>query len=493
MVIKKIALAVLGLSCYAASSFACSTIIVGKQASTDGSIIVARNEDGDKGNHPVHYVRHPAIAKGFLFVSVQDNKFKYQMPDNLMSYTGMPDFDGKDHSYEEVGINAAGVSMSATETIYSSDKALKADPYVADTGITESEVTSILLPQMKTARQGVELLGHIIETTGAAEGFGIAFADKNEVWYLENGGGHHWVAVRIPEDSYFVSANQGRIHEVNLNDANNVMYSKDLADFAVTHGLAQARTDGQFNFFAAYTEDGANDVTYNYRRVWTMQKLLTPSAASNSFQDGNAPLFLKPDHKLSVVDVETVLQNHYQGQGDQYDMYTTNNPTTKYRPISVYRAQESHAVQMRDNLPAPIANIENINLGMTALGIYVPFYQGATIPAEYQLGTADADNVSAWWRFRKLQALVMQDFPKYAPQVKDAYAKLTQSLQAQRADFEAKYVKVYAKSPKQAQKMLDEFTRHTVSQVFDLTDQLTNSVMSQLSTDVSVKWLYEGA
>jgi dipeptidase len=492
MIMKKIALAVLGLSCVA-GSFACSTIIVGKQVSADGSIIVARNEDGSKGNHPVHYVRHPAMEKGYLFQSAQTAKFTYQMPDHLLAYTGMPDFDGKNKSYEEIGTNSAGVTMSATETIYSSDKALKADPYVADTGITESEVTSILLPQMHSAREGVQILGHIIDTIGSAEGFGIAFVDHNEAWYLENGGGHQWVAIRIPDNQYFVSANQGRIHQVDLNDGANVMHSANLVDVAVKNGLATAPTDGKFNFFAAYTQDVANDVTYNYRRVWTMQQLFTPSFKSDSYKDGNAPMFLAPDHKLSVADVESALQNHYQGQGAEFDPYSTNNPKTQYRPISVFRAQESHVVSIRANVPAPIAAVQNTLLGMTALGIYVPLYQGATIPKAYQLGTDQADNDSAWWKFRKLQTLVMQNFPKYSPQVKDAYAKLADDIRAQQAKFEPEYIKVYAKNPKRAQKMLDDFTNHTVEQVFALTDQLTNSVMSQLSSDVSEQWLFEGA
>jgi len=489
---KKIALAIMGLTCVA-STYACTTIIVGKHASADGSIIVARNEDGGMGNHPVHYVRHAARKDGFLFVSAQDAKFTYQMPGNLIGYTGLPDFDGKDKSYEEVGTNTAGVSMSATETIYSSDKALKADPYVADTGITESEVTSILLPQIKSARAGVELLGKIIETTGSAEGFGIAFVDKNEAWYLENGGGHQWVAVRIPDDMYFVSANQGRIREVDLTDSKNVMSSKSLADFAVAHGLASARTDGKFDFFKAYTEDGANDVTYNYRRVWTVQNLFTPSVVSSSNVDGKAPVFQKADHALTVGEVESALQNHYMGQGDQYDPYTTQNPKTLYRPISVFRAQESHVLAVRDQLPAPIATVANFELGMTALGIYVPFYVGAAIPAEYQIGADKADKSSAWWRFHTLQTLVMQNFPKYAPAVKDAYAKLNVSIQQQQQAFEAEYLKTYAKNPKLAQKMLNDFTQKTVEQVFALTDKLSNDVMTQMSIDTSAKYQFEGA
>lgn len=488
MLMKKIAVAILGLSC--ASTFACTTIIVGKNASADGSILIGRNVDAGKGNHPIHFIKHDARAKGYLFQSVQSAKFTYQMPDNLLSYTGLPDFDGKGQSYEEAGFNSAGVTMSATETIDSSERALKADPYVDQTGVTESEVTTIILPQIRSARQGVELLGKMIETRGSGEGFGIAFADKHEAWYLENAGGHHWLAIRIPDNQYFVSANQGRFREVDLTDTQNVLHSKDLAEFAVKNGLATARSDGKFDFFKAYTSDTPKDVYYNYNRVWTVQNLYSPSVKTDSYKDGVAPLFLKPDHPLSVTDVESALQNHYQGTDN--DPYTTQNPKSKYRPISVFRAQESHVLALRDKLPAPIANVEYLELGMTALGIYVPFYQGASIPAAYQDNTDHADNTSAWWRFHKLQALVMQNFPKYAPPVKDAYARLNADIQKQQVAFEKDYVKAYAKSPKQAQKLLDAFTRKTVAQVDTLTDKLTNDVMTQLSADVNEKYLFHG-
>ncbi|TDR76686.1 C69 family dipeptidase [Paludibacterium purpuratum] len=488
MMLKKIALAVLGLSC--ASAFACTTIVVGKSVSADGSVLVGRNVDAGAGNHPIHFIKHDAVAKGFLFKSVQ-SQFTYQLPDHLMSYTGLPDFDGKSQSYEEAGFNSAGVTMSATETIQSSDAALKADPYLDKTGITESEVTSILLPQIKSARQGVELLGKIIDTQGSGEGFGIVFADKNEAWYLENGAGHQWVAVRIPDNMYFVSANQGRLREVDLNDTANVMASKGLVDYAVKNGLAQPRTDGKFDFFSAYTENGPSNVYYNYYRVWTVQGMYNPSLKNDSYKDGKAPVFLKPEHALTVTDVETALQNHY--QGTENEPYFTQNPKAKYRPISVFRAQESHVLALRATLPAPIANVEYLELGMTALGIYVPFYQGAKIPASYQDNTDKADSTSAWWKFHKLQTLVMQDFPKYAPAVKDGYAKLNADIQAQQAAFEKEYVKVYAQSPKKAEKLLDAFTAHTVSQVDALTEQMTNDVFTQMAIETNKKYLFHGS
>jgi dipeptidase len=488
MMLKKIALAVLGLSC--ATTFACTTIIVGKNVSADGAILVGRNVDAGEGNHPIHFIRHEAKAKGFLFKSVQ-SQFSYQMPDRLMSYTGLPDFDGKGQSYEEAGFNSAGVTMSATESIQSSDAALKVDPYLDKTGITESEVTSVILPQIKTARQGVELLGKIIDSQGSGEGFGIAFADKNEAWYLENAGGHQWVAVRIPDNMYFVSANQGRFRDIDLNDHANVIASKGLVDTALQNGLAKPRTDGKFDFFSAYTENGPSNVYYNYYRVWTVQGLFNPGLKNESYKDGVAPVFLTPEHPMSVVDVENALQNYY--QGTENDPYTTQNPKAHYRPISVFRAQESHVLALRDKLPLPIANVEYLELGMTALGIYVPFYQGAKIPAEYQDNSNVADSTSAWWKFHKLQALVMQNFPKYAPAVQDAYSKLNADIRKDQGRFEQAYVKLYVRNPKQADKLLDDFTARTVARVDALTEKLTNDVLSQISIDVNAKYLFHGA
>ncbi|GGY29076.1 C69 family dipeptidase [Paludibacterium paludis] len=486
--LKKIVIAMLGLSC--ATSFACTTVIVGKKASADGSILIGRNVDGGLGNHPVHYLRHAAVAKAFTFRSVE-NKFAYPMPAGAMSYTGIPDFDGKGISYEEAGFNTAGVTLSATESIYSSAKALAADPYNKESGITESSVTSVILPQITSARQGVELLGKIIETQGSGEGFGIAFADKHEAWYLENAGGHRWIAVRIPDEVYFVSANQGRLHEVDLTDTRNVMASRDLAEFAVGHGLAEKRTDGKFNVFKAYTADVANDATYNYYRVWTLQGKFTPSYVNRDYLTGNSPVFLKPDRKLSADDVQGALQNHY--EGSEHDPYTTQNPKTRYRPISVFRTQQSHVLALRDNLPLPIANIEYLALGMTALGIYVPFYQGSPVPETWQIAEDKADNRSAWWKFRKLQVLAMQDFPKYGPIVKAGYAKLNASLREQQTAFEKEYLRIQAKDPKAAQKKLDAFSRSMVEQVMSTTDALTNDIFTRQSIDISAKYPFHGA
>lgn len=484
------------------AAYACTTIVVGKDATVDGSILVGRNDDASKGNSPVHYIYHAPRAKGYLFKSVEENRYTYQLPDNLMGYTGLPDWNTRNTegngTFEEAGFNDAGVAISATETIFSNDKTLKVDPYLDDTGIVEEAIPSILLPQIKSARQGVEMLGKIIETTGAGEGFGVVFADKHEAWYLENAGGHQWLAVRIPDNSYFVSANQSRLGNVDLKDSKNYLSSPTLISFASEKGLYNPQTDGKFNFHQVY---GKNDITnkspydndkfYNQQRVIYLQGKYTTNSLKTPVSDGDLPVFLKPDHKLNVADVESGLQSYYQQTA--LDPYTSQNPKSEYRPISVFRTQQSHVLQLRDKLPAPIANVTYLDLGMTALSMYVPFYQGAKIPAYYQIGSESADDTSAFWKFRKLQTLALQNFPKYAPIVQTGFAQLNQQLAKEQLDFEKQYAKIYAKNPAQAQKLLDKFSADTQQQVFAEVAKLTNQILTDMTIEINKTYIFEGA
>lgn len=503
---KKLVYLLMVVNGLVASSYACTTIIVGKDATKDGSIIIARNEDGDSASDAIHFLYHQPRAKGYLYQSVQENKFSYQMPDNLMGYSAAPDWATRNTpsggTFEEIGFNDAGVGISATETIFSNDKMLKVDPYLDESrvtgGITEEAIPTIILPQVKSAREGVMLLGHIIETRGAGEGFGVAFVDSKEAWYLENAGGHQWLAVRVPDDSYFVSANQSRLGEVDLKDTKNYLSSPNLIVFAKEHGLYDPKTDGKFNFHKVYGKNDTtnpsiynNDRYYNYERVITLQGKYTKSTLKHPVTDGDFPVFLKPDHKLTVADVESGLENYYQGTPN--DPYTTKNPEEKYRPISVMRAQQSHILQTRENLPRPIANVIYLELGMTALGIYVPFYQGATIPDYYQLATDKADDNSAFWKFRKLQTLAMQNFPKYAPWVQSGFSQLNQQIQGQQVKFEADYIKLYKKNPVAAQALLDNFTSMTQKEVFIEVEKLTNQIFTDMTNQVNATYRFEGA
>lgn len=439
-------------------SFACTTIIVGKKASVNGAIMFGRNSDTSAATRAKHLKIYPHS-------------------DNQARFLALPYYntEAKDGMLQ-VATNEYGVAMSATETITSNDATLKVDPYI-ESGVAEMDIVKPIMQQAKSAHDAVLAMGSMIEKRGSAEGFGVAVADKNEAWYLENAGGKHWVAVRIPDDAYFVSANQGRIQEVNINRdgsyADGYLGSHDLIDFAKQNGLYKQR-NGKFDFRLSYmriinheTQGLQNDIAYNYMRIATLQNKYSNKPLSGSnLKTGEFPTFLKPIHKLSENDVEQGLSNYY--QATKYDPYTNSELTPVYRPISVFRSSNSHVTVVRDITDQNIANVEYIAMGMPSLSIYIPFYYGITkVPYAYTIGNGDADDDSAFWKFRKLQALVFTDFRHNEKLVRKAYDGLNKQIRADQLAMEAKYKKTH--DPK----IIQDFTDASVKKALLLTDNLT--------------------
>lgn len=482
----------------AGSALACTTILVGSQASSDGSILVARNDDTSSALKTFAIMQHPQKINpvGSQFKS-NANQFSVPLPAVSLAYTALPRSASRNKpnfSMEEVGFNESGVAVSATETIFNSPQALKIDPYLEESGINEDSIPSIILQTAHSAREGVHILGSIIEAQGAAEGFGVAISDKKDgTWYLETASGHRWVAWKLPQDKFFVSANQGRTQQINLQDADNFMGSGDLIQFAIDNKLytlpskgfwswltgSSSDTAGEsFNFFTAYVQNNEHDTTYNYPRIESLEELY----AGSSYQgkDGLFPVWQTPAKKLTVADVASGLRLRY--QGTENDPYMTQNPKTPYRPASVMRAIFSHITQIRPNLPDDIAYVEYIAIGMPDLSIYIPFYSGLpNIPASYQSAVdGSPDNTSEYWKYRKLQALVMQNYPKYAPMVHEQFAQFESEMFVKQAAVEETYMKLYVMDPKQADNLLQQFTEILITQADLLVSNLTKKIASDL-------------
>ncbi|MFT9272589.1 MAG: C69 family dipeptidase, partial [Lentilactobacillus hilgardii] len=241
---------------------ACTSMIVGKNASIDGSIMIARNEDS-KSSWPKNYVIH--ARKDFSNpqnFSSNDNGFKMPLPKMRAKYSATPEWTDKFGLFEENGFNEYGVAMSATESTYTNDLALGADPLEKD-GIGEEAMVTVVLPYVKTAREGVARLGQIVEHYGTSESNGILFADQDEAWYMETGGGHRWVAQRIPDDSYAVIANQSAIQEIDFDDPDHFMWSTDLRQFVEANHLNPDSTGKTFNFRKIFGTADLSDTYYN--------------------------------------------------------------------------------------------------------------------------------------------------------------------------------------------------------------------------------------
>ena len=463
----------------------CTSIIVGEKATADGSFMMARSADSNalKAQHFVIHEAHDN-PEGAMY-RTQDFKgatdFEWPLPAHSMRYTTVPNWQTQLHG--AVGFNAAGVGITGTESIFASDRALAFDPYNKATGITEDDIPDVILPRCKTAREACAYLGYIIETAGAAEGFGVGFVDAEEIWYLETGTAHQWIAHRTPADQYFCSGNQGRLREFDPT-RDDMMGSPTVISFAVEKGLYNPETDGVFDFARAYTRNDDRDRIYNDPRVWVMQKRLNPSLEQDPFDGRNFPVYLTPEKKVEIDDLFACMRDHF--EGTDHDPYTeVLNGAEPWRPISVFRTYESHVAQVRPWLPKEIGCLTYVAFGMADLSVYLPFYWGLErVPAHYGMGTNQADRLSVYWKFRKLQTLVMTDYAKCAPVVKTAFRAFEADLKPRMAAMEADYVKLAETDRAAAQRLLNDFNLRVLAEGEELAERLLDEVFTIRTTDI---------
>lgn len=488
MQMKHIALALSAAFAMISAAQACTTVIAGEGATADGSFLIARSADSS-AMKAQHIVKHPArdYRKGAMY-RTQDYKgatdFSYPQPEHAMAYTTVPNWKTQLHG--ATGFNEAGVGISGTESIFARDDALKLDPYNEKTGITEDDILDVLLPRAKTAKEAVAELGKIIETIGAGEGFGVVFVDDKDVWYLETGTGHQWMAQRTPKDMYFATGNQGRLTKIDPK-SDQFMGSPTLIDWAQKNGFYDPKKDGEFNFAKAYTRDDGRDRVYNDPRVWNIMKTLTPSFDMGVDSGRDFPVYQKAAKKITVEDMKAAMRDHFQtGKLTDHDPYTKGlRGDEPYRPVSVFRTYESHVMQVRPWLPEGISRLTYLAMGMADLSVYVPLYQGFdNYPKSFGMGTDKADSESTYWKYRKLQTLVMTDYPKLHGVVQKAYADWEKQTAADMKTFEAEYAKVYKTDKQKADQMLEKFNLDVVNSAEALTEKLTNEVFTIRTKDI---------
>lgn len=389
---------------------ACTSILVGKKASADGSIFIGRNEDS-KAAWPKHFVSHPrqTHTTAPVFKS-NDTGFTVTLPREQAKYNATPEWTAEFGLFEEDGFNEYGVAMSATESAYANERVLAYDPLV-ENGIAEEAMVTVVLPYVKTARAGVLRLGELVEQYGTAESNGILFADNDEAWYMETATGHHWVAQRIPDDAYAVVANQLAIQVIDFAAPAIFLSSTGIQEFAAAHHLWQP--DTPFNFREIFGTHTASDFVYNTPRVWYGQKILTPTHKQKP-QSDDLPFIQRADKPITFEQIAQILGSHF--QGTKYDPVGSGKAKSKrkFRPISLAKTQESHILQIRPALPAALADIHWLAMGVTAESIYVPFYAGADqTPADYQIGAQTYDSKSSYWLYKLAGVLVDSHYHEF--------------------------------------------------------------------------------
>ena len=465
----------------------CTTIIIGQEQTADGSMIVARSEDWD-AMEAKNYEIFEGTDNGPREFVAKDSPFRCELPEKALGYSALSPYNLHGH-WGSAGFNTAGVGMSATESIFSSDEVLKHDPLV-ENGVAENSVFNITLPYVHTAREGVERLGMLIEKYGIAEGFGIGFVDNKEIWYLETACGHRWLACRMPKDQYFVTGNQSRFRTYDPDDKENYLASADLIEFAEKHGLYNP-AQGAFDFHVAYARDVVLDTTYNYPRVWGLQQLFSPEI-KNDVTKNTFPVFAKPAHKITLTELRTAFRFHY--DNTEHDPYLNSNPKEPYRPVSIFRTTQTHLLQVRPELPQAIGCINYVAMGMADLGVFLPLYQGITsYPEAYTKGNGESSADSAYWKFRKIMVLGMTNYNKYAPIIKEAYAKFEAETDQRQREMEEEYLRIYKTQPLHAQDLLQAFSDKVLNSALDLADRLQERLFTLMTQDIQQEYLFHGA
>ena len=395
---------------------ACTTILVGKNASYDGSTMIARNDDSGSGHFMpkkfvvVHPEDHPAVYHSVI------SHVEIPLPGNPLRMTAMPNaIDGKG-IWAAAGVNAANVGMTATETITSNPRVLGADPLVPG-GIGEEDLVMLVLPYIHSAREGVQRLGQLLETYGTYEMNGIAFQDVDEIWWLETIGGHHWMARRVPDDVYVVMPNQLGIDAFDLEDAfgeqNEFLCSADLRQFLAENHL-DLSTDGVLNPRDAFGSHDDADHVYNTPRAWYMLRTLNPNTfvwdgpdADYTPRSDDLPWCMNPEKKLTPEDVKYVLSSHYQGTPyDPYASYGDKSQRGMYRSIGINRNDFMALIQMRPDVPAEQSAIEWVAYASNAFNTMVPFYANVeTTPAYLSCTTGEVSTDSFYWVSRMIAAM----------------------------------------------------------------------------------------
>ena len=438
----------------------CTTILVGKNASYDGSTIIARDDDSGSGRYdPKRFVavapddqpRHYRSVLSHVEIELPDNPCRYTIAPNVLNNRGI---------LAEAGANEHNVAMSATETIAVNERVLGADPmvelrpavgepdstdYQAEQpgGIGEEDIITLVLPYVTTAREGVARLGELLETYGTYESNGVIISDVDEIWYVETIGGHHWIARRVPDDCYATIPNQLGIDDFDLADAfgeqREYLCSADLREFMATHHLDRtmgtpvfsngrhAHSAGfgttvalptRFNPRKAFGTATPKDHIYNTPRAWYMQRRLNPSedwdspAARYTPASDDIPWCRVPENAVTLEDVDFLMSAHFEGTPyDPYGTLGTPESRHRYRPIGINRTGHMVAMQIRPYAPEASRSIMWISYGSGPFTAATPFYANVDdTPAYLRDTTPEVSTGNLYWANRLIAALADAHF-----------------------------------------------------------------------------------
>ncbi|MDY2894606.1 MAG: C69 family dipeptidase [Prevotella sp.] len=487
-------------------AFACSNLIVGKKASVDGSVMVSYNAD-DYGmfGHLCHYPTgtHP---KGTM-------RQIYDWDSGV--YHG--EIEEAPVTYNVIG-NINEFQLSIGETTYGGREEM-----VDSTGILDyGSLIYVTLQRAKTAREAISVMTSLVEKYGYnSEGETFSICDPNEAWIMEMQGtgagskGVVWVAMRIPDDAICAHANQSRIGKFNMKDKKNVLYSKNVISYARKMGWFNGK-DSEFSWKNTYAFPDFSGRRFCDARVWSFFNHYAddfdrylPWALGKDKDAEDMPLWIVPNRKLSVADVENGMRDHYEGTalaldttsigGGIYEMPYRPTPLTftvdgkqyfNERPISTQQTAFTFVSQLRSWLPREIGGVlwfGNDDANMVA---YTPVYCGNTVqPACYNTKGADAVTFSsdnAFWLCNMVSNMVYPRYSQLFPELKAVRDSLETSYFANQTSIEKQAADLYQTDKAAALKLLNNYSNTKADEMLASWKHLATRIIVKYN-DMAVK------
>ena len=445
-------------SAFSQQNLNCYTIIAGKDASFDGSVLVGHNED-DRGEMLISWFKVPK------------RKFKETDSLSLLNGTSIKQV-AKTNSYlrfQVSGVKFGDAYLNEhSVTICSNACMSKEDTATGNIGYY---FRRILAERAKTAREAVIIGGQLIEELGyESSGRTYTIADNNEAWMMSIVQGKRWVAQRIQDNEVAIIPNYYTIQEVDLKDSANYLSSPDIIDYAIKR--AWYDTTEVFNFREVYGDSVTNQANYNKpRHVAALNHL-----ESNSFpKEDILPFSFEPKNKVSINDIKAILSNHYEGT-DYCQLPDNKNPhENTIRPICVKSTQFSFIAQLRSNMPKPIGSLIWISPYNGCIFPYIPVYFGIYNTNEsirFQKYT-QADKIHfndkqnklnlypnhAYYSFNNYVNYIEQDYPNRIEKSKIFKQKVETDLKRNQKNLEKSVLQVYESYPDDTKKILTEYCK----------------------------------
>lgn len=487
------------------SSEACTNFIVGKAASKDGSVICTYNAD-DYGMF-IGLCHYPAAkhAKGEMrkVIDWDTKEYHGEIPEAPETYNVI----GNINEYQ----------VTIGETTYGGREEM-----VDSTGILDyGSLIYIALQRSKTAREAISVMTTLAETYGYnSEGETFTICDPNEAWIMEMMGkgpgskGVVWVAMRIPDNAICAHANQSRIGKFNMKDKKNVIYSKDVVKFARSKGWFDGK-DTDFSWKETYAKPDFGGRRFCDARVWAFFRHFDkgfdrylPWALGKDPNAEDMPLWIVPDHKVSVQEVEACMRDHYEGTPLSLDQDVAQGlwdspyrPTPLYfevdgkkyfneRPTSTQQTAFSYVSQMRSWLPREIGGVLWFGNDDGNMVAYTPIYCGNTIQPEcYNTPGADAVTFSdknAYWVCNWVSNMVYPRYSQMFPALKEVRDSLEQSYFVEQKQIEDHASQLYANDKAAALKYLNNYSNEKAAQMLARWKQLATYLIVRYN-DMAVK------